>query len=67
MVKRGRMIYVPKNVLDTLFEIKERERFSRNRDAWDKLAFLGGVGLNVEDGIDTLFGIKPIKDRRRKK
>jgi len=37
VVGSGRMLYVPKPVLDRLFEIKRRRGLKRNCDAWDRL------------------------------
>ena len=63
MRKRGRNKYVPFPVLNLLGEIKEKEGYKEDVKAWDKLAFLGGVGLNVEDGLDAFFGMT--KKRRK--
>jgi len=52
----GVMIYVPKNVLDTLLSIKKSKGKKRNKDAWDDLNFYAGVGMNVDNFYSKIFG-----------
>lgn len=63
--KSGRIKYVPFSVLNILDQIKKKEGYKEDVKGWNKLAFLGGVGLNVEDGLDAFFGM-PKKKRKRK-
>lgn len=55
------MIYVPKPVLDLLAEVKGREKVKKNVDAWNKLGFLAGVGMNMED----FLGVRAPPKRKR--
>ena len=54
----GRMIYVPKPVLDKLFFIKKVKGKKRNSEAWCELGKMVDVGLNVDDVYSALFGVK---------
>lgn len=54
--ERGEVMYVPKNVLDKLFNIKKSRGRKRNVDAWDDLVFYSDVGMNVDDFYSGLFG-----------
>ena len=52
----GRMVYVPKRVLDKLGYIKNLRKFNRRSSVWDEFDRLVDVGLNVDDFYSVFFG-----------
>ena len=62
MITRGRNKYVPRPVLDRLLEIKKREGYQQDVQAWDKMSRLIDIGGNVDDFYSQLFG-----ERKRRK
>jgi hypothetical protein len=61
---RGRNKYVPSEVIGILGNIKKRNGFSRDVEAWDEMAKLTQIGSNVDDFYSSIFG-NPKKMRRR--
>lgn len=59
---RGRVKYVPANVIDRLLKIKKSHGDCKDSEAWGKMASYVDIGLNVDDFYSSFFG-----DKRRKK
>jgi hypothetical protein len=58
MRKNGKMVYVPRNVLDRLFEIQQKEKIEKRGEAWSKLIRFADIGMNTDDVYKAFFGVK---------
>ena len=55
-VGTGRMVYVPKCILDKMVHIKRVRKIDRRIALWDEVNRLTDIGLNVDDFYSAFFG-----------
>lgn len=60
--KMGKRMYVPKNVVDELEQIKKKENLNKNVQAFNKILEHTRVGKEMEHMAGFWFGKKKVKN-----